>query len=63
MSSLYQESFNTGTITTTMMKYQVIYIKNKFKQVATFYNIEDAIFWEDYIKKEGCEKSEIIPLF
>lgn len=48
------------------MKYKVIYLKPKkkavSKQVAVFYNIEDAISWENYIKKEGCYNSEIIPV-
>lgn len=33
------------------------------KQVATFYNIEDAIMWENYIKEQKCDNVEIIPLF
>ena len=36
------------------MKYQVIYQKPKkngfAKQTATFYKIEDAVFWEQYVK-------------
>lgn len=48
------------------MKYQVIYLKQKknkqTKQVAVFYNIEDAIYWENYIKKQGTIQSEIVPI-
>lgn len=46
------------------MKYQVIYLKQKknkqTKQVATFYSIEDAIYWENYIKKQGYTDSQIL---
>lgn len=49
------------------MKYQVIYTKNKkkkvSKQVATFYNIEDAIMWETHVKKQQFSDVEIVPLF
>lgn len=49
------------------MKYQVIYLKPKkknfSKQVATFYSIEDAGFWEKVVKQQGCQDVEIIPVF
>lgn len=49
------------------MKYQVIYTKNKkkseSKQVTTFYTIEDAIFWENVVKEQGCTNIEVVPLF
>jgi hypothetical protein len=49
------------------MKYQVIYNKNKknkvSKQVATFYNIEDAIMWENHVKEQQYNDVEIVPLF
>lgn len=49
------------------MKYQVVYTKNKkkkeSKQVATFYNIEDAIMWEKHIKDQQYNHVEIVPLF
>jgi hypothetical protein len=49
------------------MKYQVIYLKPKKKmysrQVATFLTIEDAGFWEQIVKQQGCKEIEIVPLF
>lgn len=49
------------------MKYQVIYSKPKkkvyTKQVATFYTPEDAVFWENVVKKQGCIDIEVIPVF
>lgn len=49
------------------MKYQVIYLKPKkknfSKQIATFYSIEDAGFWEKVVKQQGCKDVEIIPVF
>lgn len=49
------------------MKYQVVYTKNKkgrqSKQMATFYKIEDANFWEKYVKEQGCIDTQIIPIF
>lgn len=48
------------------MKYQVIYYRNKkkkvSKQVATFYQIEDATLWEQYLQNQGI-KTEIVPVF
>jgi hypothetical protein len=48
------------------MKYQVTYLKPKKKnysrQIATFYTIEDASFYEECIKRQGCKESEIIPV-
>jgi hypothetical protein len=51
-----------------MMKYQVVYLKPKkkgyyTKQKAVFLKIEDATFWEQVIKEQGCIESEIIPVF
>lgn len=49
------------------MKYQVIYLKPKkkaySKQIATFLTIEDAGFWEQIVKDQGCKEIEIVPLF
>lgn len=49
------------------MKYQVIYLKPKkksySKQIATFYTIEDASFYELNIKLQGCKNIEIVPVF
>ena len=49
------------------MKYQVIYLKPKKKmysrQVATFLTIEDAGFWEQIVKQQGCKEIEIVPVF
>jgi hypothetical protein len=49
------------------MKYQVTYLKPKKKmysrQVVTFYKIEDAGFWEQMVKQQGCKEIEIVPLF
>lgn len=50
-----------------IMKYQVIYTRNKkknqSKQVATFYKIEDASFWEKHVIQEGFTNVEIVPIF
>jgi hypothetical protein len=47
------------------MKYEVIYDKPKkkgfAKQTATFLKIDDAIFWENVIKTQGCKNIEICP--
>tara|TARA_Y100000289_G_C3811369_1_gene93896 strand:- start:126 stop:272 length:147 start_codon:yes stop_codon:yes gene_type:complete len=44
------------------MKYQVIYQQPKKKgfatQKATFFKIEDAVFWEELMKKNGCKDFE-----
>jgi hypothetical protein len=49
------------------MKYQVTYLKPKKKmysrQVATFLTIEDAGFWEQTVKIQGCKDVEIVPVF
>ena len=45
------------------MKYQVIYIKKKKKQTATFYKIEDATLWEKHLQQQGYTKTEIVPVF
>jgi len=50
-----------------IMKYQVIYYKNKknkvAKQVATFYKIEDASIWEKHVIDQGHSNVEIVPVF
>lgn len=50
-----------------MIKYQVIYIRNKkksqSKQVATFYRVEDAFMWEKHVIEQGCVNVEIVPVF
>lgn len=50
-----------------IMKYQVIYTRNKkknqSKQVATFYKIEDASMWEKHVIQEGFTNVEIVPIF
>ena len=49
-----------------MIKYQVTYLKPKKKmysrQVVTFYKIEDAGFWEQMVKNQGCKEIEIVPV-
>jgi hypothetical protein len=49
------------------MKYQVVYYKQKknknSRQTATFYTIEDAIFWEKTVQQQGCIDIEVVPLF
>ena len=49
------------------MKYQVIYLKPKKKmysrQVVTFFTIDDAGFWEQIVKQQGCKEIEIVPIF
>jgi hypothetical protein len=49
------------------MKYQVTYLKPKkkmySKQVATFLTIEDAGFWEQTVRTQGCKDVEIVPVF
>jgi hypothetical protein len=47
------------------MKYQVVYKKPKKKgittqQVATFFDIESAFYWQDIIKSQGASEIEII---
>jgi len=53
-------------MTNKMYKYQVVYMKPKkksySKQIATFYTIEDASYYEECIKQQGCKESEIIPV-
>jgi len=49
------------------MKYKVQYLKPKKKGLAkheaVFYNIEDAIMWESYVKYElNVQNLEIIPI-
>lgn len=47
------------------MKYDVVYDKPKkrsySKQTATFLKIDDAIFWENHVKIQGCKNIEIRP--
>ena len=54
-------------MTNKMIKYQVVYLKPKkksySKQVVTFYKIEDAGFWEQMVKTQGCKEVEIVPLW
>jgi hypothetical protein len=46
------------------MTYQVQYLKPKkkgfSKQTAVFYRIEDAMFWENYIREQGVKDIEIL---
>lgn len=37
--------------------------KNYSKQTAVFYQIEDALRWEDYVKHQGCEQVEVLAKF
>lgn len=47
------------------MKYDVIYEhprkKGYSKQTATFLKIDDAIFWESYVKDKGAKNIKICP--
>jgi hypothetical protein len=47
------------------MKFEVVYLKPKkktyAKHTATFLDIEGAIFWENYIKTQGCKDIIITP--
>ena len=47
------------------MKYRVQYLQPKkrgyAKQNAVFYEIEDAILWENAIKKQGAKEIIIVP--
>ena len=46
------------------MMYQVKYLKLKKKgtsmQTATFYKIEDAVFWEGIVKEQGATNIQIL---
>ena len=46
------------------MMYQVKYLKPKKKgtamQTATFYKIEDAVFWEGIVKDQGATNIQIL---
>ena len=46
------------------MMYQVTYLKPKKKgfsnQTATFLKIDDAIFWENVIRQQGCKDIKIL---
>jgi|TARA_B100001094_G_scaffold231341_1_gene226111 hypothetical protein len=47
------------------MKFEVRYQHQKkkgySKRSAMFYKVEDAIFWEKYIKETGAKEIEIVP--
>lgn len=47
------------------MKYDVIYMKPKkkgyAKETATFLKIDDAIFWENYVRSKGAKEVTIQP--
>jgi len=49
------------------MKYAVVWMKNKkkgqAKQQAIFYNLEDAIMWEQHINKTEHAKTELHPIW
>ena len=49
------------------MKFKVMYLKPKkkgfSKQTAVLLSIEDAVFWQDTIMKQGCQNVEIYPVF
>lgn len=49
------------------MKYKLTYTKPKKKgfysnQMATFYTIEDAVFFEGKLKEQGCLNFQITPV-
>lgn len=50
-----------------IMKYAVVWMKNKKKgtarQEAIFYNLEDAALWEQHIGRTEHAKTDIIPIF
>ena len=47
------------------MKYDVVYDQPKkkgfAKQTVTFLKIDDAFFWENFIKIKGCKNIQICP--
>lgn len=49
------------------MKYAVVWLKQKknknSKQQAIFYNLEDAIMWEQHVNMTEHAKTEIYPVF
>ena len=49
------------------MKFKVMYLKPKKKgfseQTAVLLSIEDAVFWQDTVKKQGCQNIKIRPIF
>ena len=49
------------------MKYAVVWMKQKknkkTKQQAIFYNLEDAIMWEQHVNMTEHVKTEIHPVF
>lgn len=46
------------------MKFEVIYYKPKkkgfAKQSAVFYQIEDAMWWEEHVKQSGCKEIQLM---
>ena len=46
------------------MKFEVTYHKPKkkgfAKQSAIFYQIEDAMMWEEYVKQKGCKEIQLM---
>jgi hypothetical protein len=49
------------------MKFSVTYEQPKkkgfAKQTAVFYKIEDAHFWQEYIKNQGCKNIQVLANF
>jgi hypothetical protein len=49
------------------MKYAVVWMKKKKKgkspQQAIFYNLDDAVLWEEHINRTIHAKTNVIPLF
>lgn len=37
--------------------------KTYSKQTAVFYQIEDAMRWQEYVKTQGCENVEVLAKF
>ena len=50
-----------------IMKYAVVWMKNKKKgtarQQAIFYNLDDAALWEQHINKTQHCRTDIIPIY
>ena len=55
--------FPSCIICSCIMKFQVVYPRQKKKgssiQRATFFDIEDAIYWEKVINKQGIKETRI----
>jgi len=53
----------------TINKFSVMYQQPKSKsgywskQVATFFDVRDAMMWERYVRENGCKNIEIVPVF